>query len=407
MAKETIKIPTKHYVGMVKRGDEKLPLAFITPHGEDAASIKRIKTVDDWVSSNGRYGGNKALSSMTIDNVPLSGFKLTADIRSSSYGGLDKWRIEDPRGFELEITSGNLARLLSVGMIDRGEINDQCVWGRDGANNVLISVNTNEYKVAVENTAVAGLKADWKNAKPGNTVLLQNNVRGVWLGRMHTLMSYRDREQSALGNSELISTDKSLHVILIDEPASKHGGYTKQLLLVSSPKLAAIEDATAMTEAEAEVMANKLVADRHCQININSYKTVIALTFGSVQAGKISLVTKPADIADEDHLRSIINDYNRRNYIYAVQNGNFGRVTRRYDRTNPNAFGLAAFCQQSLASGELRAVNKSETGTGYWDRARVTWSQMTLEHTWTADNQYLNLVATIETKTGNHLEVLL
>lgn len=407
MAKENIKIPAKHYVGMVRRGEGKLPLAFITPSGEDAASLKRIATVDSWVSSNGRYGGNKPLPSMTIDNVPLSGFKLTSDIRSSSYGGLDKWRVEDPRGFELEITSGNLARLLSVGMIDRGEINDQCVWGRDGSNNILISVNTDEYKAAVENTKVAGLTAEWKNAKPGNTVLLQNNIRGIWLGRMHPLFNNRDREQAAIGNNELVPSDKSLHVILVNEPV-KHSECTRQLMLVSSPKLAAIEDTTSITEAEAEKQTNDLLGDRRCYVVTNTYKSVIALTFGSVQPGKTSLHTVNIDVT-EDEIRSAVSDYNRRRrHIYVVDsNGDFGLISRRYDRSNANALGIMVFCQNSLTKGELRAVNTSATKSGYWGNSGVSWSQKVVDHKWDANTQYLNLMLTLSTKSGNQLQILL
>lgn len=405
MAKENIKIPSKHYVGMIRRSDEKLPLAFMTPSGEDAASLKRIATVDDWVSANGRYGGNRSLPSMTIDNVPLSGFKLTSDIRSSSYGGLDKWRIEDPRGFELEITSGNLARLLSVGMIDRGEINDQCVWGRDGANNILISVNTDEYKAAVENTMVAGLKAEWKNAKPGNTVLLQNNIRGIWLGRMHPLFRERTREQSAIGKNELISAEKNLHVILVNEPV-EYSHCTKKLMLISSPKLAAIEDSTSITEVEAEKQANELIADPQCYLSINAYKTVVALTFGRVQPGK-DLLLQITDIdATEADLFSEVNNYNKKApHTYAIDSdGNFGQIIRRYDQSN--GLGLAVFCRESLNKGELKVINLADPKSGYW-RDEVRWKQKITDHEWNADTQYLNLMAMINTKSGNQLQIFL
>jgi hypothetical protein len=79
-----IKIPAKHYVGMVKRQTEKIPLGFITPWGEDAAAKKRMTTVDNW-SRQGR--NTKSLEPMIIENVPMNGFKMTTDIRSSSYGG--------------------------------------------------------------------------------------------------------------------------------------------------------------------------------------------------------------------------------------------------------------------------------------------------------------------------------
>lgn len=408
MAKQTIKIPAKHYVGMVQRGNEKLPLAFMTPNGEDAASVKRIDTVNDWVASNGRWGGNKALPSRVIDNMPLSGFKLTADIRSSSYGGLDKWRIEDPRGFELEITSGNLARLLSVGMIDRGEINDQCVWGRDGANNILISVNTDEYKAAVENTKVAALKTDWKDATPGNTILLQNNVSGVWLGRMHTLVHDRTRDEEAIGRNELACSDKSLHVIIIDEP-TKHGKETKQLHLISSPKLAAIEDASSISEAEAERRANELISDPECSTVTNGYKTVAALTFGSVQPAKnITLSLRSIDIADEDDLLRITRDYRRRDQVYVIDgNNNFGRVSRRYEHGKQNAMGVECYDLASISNGELRPINESKTNEGYWGRNSVTWTPKIVPHEWDAGTSYKQLVATISTKQGNTIETLI
>ena len=50
MAVQNVKIPAKHYVGMVKRQHDDLPLGFITPWGEDAAAQKRIATVNNWES---------------------------------------------------------------------------------------------------------------------------------------------------------------------------------------------------------------------------------------------------------------------------------------------------------------------------------------------------------------------
>ena len=81
MARDTVKIPTKHYVGMVKRANDTLPLGFMTPYGEDAAAKKRMATVDSW-AGQGYYGNTNKIEAQTIDNVPLSGFRLTSSIRS-------------------------------------------------------------------------------------------------------------------------------------------------------------------------------------------------------------------------------------------------------------------------------------------------------------------------------------
>lgn len=408
MSKINIKIPSKHYVGMVKRKDGKIPLAFATPYGEDSAAQKRIETVDEWVKSNARWSGNTAFPGTVIENIPLSGFRLTSDIRSSSYGGLDKWRIEDPRGFELEISSGNLARLLSVGMIDRGEITDQCVWGRDGANNVLISVNTEEYKSAVENTKVAGLKTDWRTAKPGNTVLLQNNFRGVWLGRMYPMIRHRTKIDASVGTSDIASSDKSLHVIFVNTP-TENGKYTRQIHLIANPKLASIEDDSSISEAEAEKLANEMISDPTCSLFQNSYRTVIALTFGSVQPIRdFSLSTRPIRIEDHDELHAIAVDYTRRDHVYATDlDGNFGCIGRRYDYGNRNAIGIECYDVDKLAFADLCVINEAKSSDGYWGRSNVVWNEKYVQHTWDSKVDYVQLVLTIKTKNGNVIESLL
>ena len=137
---ELVKIPAKHYVGLAFRDKSKLPLAFMTPHGTDAASAKRMKSVDSWCNTS--YNKKNDIKPMIMDNVPMTGFAITKDIRTTNYGGLDHWRIEDPRGFELEISSGNLAQLISVGTIENGVFMDSCVWARSGSNNILLSTST-------------------------------------------------------------------------------------------------------------------------------------------------------------------------------------------------------------------------------------------------------------------------
>ena len=61
-----------------------------------------------------------------IDNEPLEGFKI--DHMISRYRGNKLWRIIDPRGFQLEITSGCLEDLIFSGMVDKGLIIGACVW---------------------------------------------------------------------------------------------------------------------------------------------------------------------------------------------------------------------------------------------------------------------------------------
>ena len=64
-----------------------------------------------------------------IDNIPLEGFKIARMVtRSSSYSNNKLWRILDPRGFELEITSGTFEDIVMSGVIDKGVIVGECIW---------------------------------------------------------------------------------------------------------------------------------------------------------------------------------------------------------------------------------------------------------------------------------------
>jgi len=411
MSTEGLKIPAKHYVGMVKRENEVLPLAFITPYGEDSAAKKRMSTVDEWVANNGRWYKQKSLPTTVIDNKPLSGFKITSDIRTTSYGGLDKWRIEDPRGFELEITSANLARLMSVGMIDRGEINDQCVWARIGANNVLLSTNTDEYKKAIANTQIASLTANWKDAKVGNGVILQNNLRGVWLGKMYLLeRSVPYSENSTVGGNELVASDKSYHVIFVDEaPPDCNGYYSSQLHLIANPKLADINVSSSMTEAQAEIMANEMVLDQKCHVNINGYKSVVSLSANKINLEKDVLIGfEPIEInAKADLEKKVADRYYDAGKIY-LTNGDPEKLfeVAGIERLNGCMVSAHVYDRDMFNAGKIcKRFRANEDRAWYSNSVRM--GRETHSFDWNPNQQYANIKITLRTKAGNSIEMLL
>lgn len=62
-----------------------------------------------------------------IDNVPLDGFRIQHSV--SRYSTSNKlWRVLDPRGFELEINTGNFETLVMNAVIDHGLIKATCIW---------------------------------------------------------------------------------------------------------------------------------------------------------------------------------------------------------------------------------------------------------------------------------------
>lgn len=62
-----------------------------------------------------------------IDNDPIDGFVIAHSVDRSSTSN-KVWRIRDPRGFELEISTGCMEDLIMNGSIIHGVIQGKCVW---------------------------------------------------------------------------------------------------------------------------------------------------------------------------------------------------------------------------------------------------------------------------------------
>lgn len=399
MARENVKIPAKHYVGLAKRHGDGIPLGFMTPWGEDAAAVKRMQTVDSWA-------GRDKLSAVTIDNVPMSGFKLTKSIRTTNYGGHDHWRVEDPRGFELEISSGNLAQLLSVGTVEQGEFLDQCVWARHGANNVLLSTATEEYKEAIENTRVAALKSSWKDVKLGNRVVLQNNTRGIWLGKMHHVsMGYNNQHDNALGENELDTSTRSVHLILTDESLSNR--WTKTLYMIATPKLSFVEDAsTVLTEAEAELQANALLQDPEVYISKSGYRDPIAVSFSPIHCGdNLTLSILPIGDHTQDEFEEMLSGYERPKVFGRCLEVPFGAL---YKYSKDKETKITAVSEQHIEAGEYRKLLVKNNDRSSWYGMRgANFSEHTVRIPITSFREFYHIKATIKTKAGNSIEAFL
>jgi len=161
-----IKFHDKYYVGFQKgrydREEAFRMLGFATPNTGDYAFKKRKATVDGWAE--------KELAPMDLDNKPTHGFKIVDTV--SRYSTSNKFfRVEDPRGFELEIDVNNLLDLIEHHTIVQGTIMEPLVWARYGGNNYLISSNSEEYKHYKNGPVRVGLNVgDWFMNKAGNVL---------------------------------------------------------------------------------------------------------------------------------------------------------------------------------------------------------------------------------------------
>lgn len=189
---ELIKLYPQLYVGFkLEQHNEEVPredltaprtyttrqtiLGFAAPYENNKACAKRRSTIDYWAHSFNPFAsgaqphkggllqhvrgddGNYTTqitplpddfkTSKIIDNVPLSGFRISDDIRRVYWGGGNVvWRVYDPRGFELEISSANLMKIIdAVGIQSEGVIPARCVWGRLGSNNILIPEGSDQW----------------------------------------------------------------------------------------------------------------------------------------------------------------------------------------------------------------------------------------------------------------------
>jgi hypothetical protein len=239
-----IRFPEKCYVTSQGRVEDGMPLGFMTEDGTDAAAIKRKETADRWAGS-----GKSSFPPRSYDNKPMVGFRLTRSIRrDSSWGsGNVKWRIEDPRGFELEISSPNMAQVILNSVIENGEILAECIWARLKGDNVLVPVNSSLYQTTKENSERLGKSVSLKEVKVGNEIVLQNGTKGVYLGKLYRIEAKYDR--SRYDSSALTNFGWSAKPDLVLDTG-------KNILTMKSMKVAEITNPSTLTPAQAEKRAN-------------------------------------------------------------------------------------------------------------------------------------------------------
>lgn len=190
-----IKIPEKFYCGFQQRSDDEL-LGFLTPFGTDSAFQKRKYTVDSWAKQN---RNKPPLEPKIFDNELLEGFRLDRHIKRYGWnGGNVVVRVEDPRGFEAEISVANLCKLIENNIIEAGLIKAKCIWGRDGARNVLLAENSEPYLVAIRNTERGKKSIPVKDIRPGNEIQLKNGKTGIYMGPVFLLDLIENHTRSEL-----------------------------------------------------------------------------------------------------------------------------------------------------------------------------------------------------------------
>lgn len=374
---KSIKFPEKHYIGFQKRSEDALPLAFMTPDGDDSTALKRKATVDRWA-------GDSKIESITYENNPLPGFRLVRNIKHG-YGwgqGNVKWRIEDPRGFELEITSPNLSQLLNYCEIKQGDIQEDCIWARSGNENILVPVNSDVYKAALANTARSKKIASLKDLKLGDVVVLQNGYEGTFLGSFYFFHFNQWKPGFSCGDKK--------RFIFKDSTG-------KQYLTISSPKLAEIIPGDkSLTQELSEQQINIGLQNGSIYISETSYGkgTVKAVTSKKPSLSDVTIYSEQLDFvaASQADKGVFFFDRNGNHYLFdmaqyhLVCKNNRNGVDKvwiyQYDKLAIANNSFVRLDQQCRTSGyaygyqnpHVDHTNMPTTVTKYTVRAKTTYS---------------------------------
>lgn len=276
----TIKIPEKYYVVITRKG-----LGFASPYTKDAAFEKRKATQDKWaygstitttITDTDDVECKQVSTSNNFDDVShlfmtkqmphifknelMEGFEVAKSVRrSGGWNGAGNvvWRVFDPRGFELEISSENLARIIDCTNIDKGSIAGKCIWGRDGSNNVLLPEASDVYSEAVTFDKKLKNSITEKNVNVGDTVMLLTEHfmtdQYVFYGKYDFLLadslrSLGEHGETAFQMNRVVSKRLFQNV--------KTGKY----VVIASPKYASVVS-NAPSPMTRESVAEKLNAD--------------------------------------------------------------------------------------------------------------------------------------------------
>lgn len=330
----TIHFPDTYYVGIKPniQSNHDVPLAYLVPDGTDLAAVKRKASADSWAEQivydqkTGKHISTSG-SSKTVDNIPIEGFKIVNSIKRSRdwFGsGRTVWRIEDPRGFEFEITSGNLDEIINLTTIENGLIKGKCLYAREGAKNALITENSEEYAKISEQTNLLKKASTIKlgDITPGSKCIMIDNTEQTYYGKFYCLVEdveyIKNKNQYWPGpagyNTRKLYYDLKEKYIMVDSNEIIH--------YASKPKIAGTLTQGNLSAEEATRKINSLILTQP-KSYIHDVRYVNKKKFDLANV-KLQQVYKPIEDLFKIH-------YNSDNSIHWIEQIYQGYVTTVYN----------------------------------------------------------------------------
>lgn len=190
-----------------------------TESGEVAANVKKMQaTGRRWIR-----GENKDKSGTIIDNAPTKNIYVGCSVsRWSTSNKL--FRVTDPRGFTIEIPTDNLATLLHHTTVIKGVVQEECVWGKDGNNHILLPINSEPYRLSREQQNVLDNELiPVKDIKVGDWVkFFGGDTEYYFFGRIKITWKLRGRKTVYRYNWSSIGKKDDEHTNWYDIEDSKY-----------------------------------------------------------------------------------------------------------------------------------------------------------------------------------------
>lgn len=185
-----IKIHNKLWYVCTKRDRDDESLAYMTHYAEDEAFNKRVSTGASWAGVD--YKERNEDCGVVIENTPTKGFYIGDSVsRWSTSNKL--FRVTDPRGFMVEVPTGNISTLLHHTTVVNGVVDSECVWGREGNNHILLPINSEPYLITLDQMdTLANKLISIKDIKAGDWVKFFEDKHGYYyLGKVKATWNVR------------------------------------------------------------------------------------------------------------------------------------------------------------------------------------------------------------------------
>ena len=160
----------------------------------------QLQKMKKW--SRGRGGDHRTVqrdNPETISNEPQTGIEIVEHVsRTSKLSNNKVWRVKDPRGFQMEISSANFDELMNhTDVIDR-TFQIPLIWlqrSKGGGSMWLVPAGSEIHQKAIERHEIRNKRVSLRDVNRGDTVQLQDGRIVQYLGGLYHYGSPRPLSQ--------------------------------------------------------------------------------------------------------------------------------------------------------------------------------------------------------------------